>query len=360
MLSNRVTKAFFGKLILSMFFFNVLMFWERLVNNILVQEKYYSFNKSVKYVLIWNDNFQQLDNILQEGILDSCSSRNCLATFNIDMVPTVQDFDAIIFHIPGNGIFLRSPSVRSAKQKYIFFDSEPPTLYGYIWNSYNFYNWTMTYRKDSDIHYPYNMIVKVNTNYSRLSVEQVQQKKKLVAWFVSNCQAQRMKYVRKLQKYIPVDIYGKCGTPCENRTACYEMLDKHYKFYLSFENSLCTDYVTEKLFNILKLNVIPVVLGSANYSEVAPPHSVIQVKDFSSPDDLSKYLLYLHFHPKEYLSYFKWKSHYIVPTSREQMSMVLCQICQKLNEPIQYFSYKNMYAWHRGPNNSICQYNLPS
>lgn len=33
------------------------------------------------------------------------------------------------------------------------------------------------------------------------------------------------------------------------------MLERDYKFYLSFENNFCRDYVTEKLFNILQLQV---------------------------------------------------------------------------------------------------------
>ena len=32
----------------------------------------------------------------------------------------------------------------------------------------------------------------------------------------------------------------------------------NFRFYLAFENALCKDYVTEKIFNALRLNTIPV------------------------------------------------------------------------------------------------------
>ena len=53
------------------------------------------------------------------------------------------------------------------------------------------------------------------------------------------------------------------------------MLESNYKFYISFENSLCSDYVTEKFFNILKYNIIPITLNGADMSEIAPPKSYI-------------------------------------------------------------------------------------
>ena len=54
-------------------------------------------------------------------------------------------------------------------------------------------------------------------------------------------------------RYINVDIYGRCGKlTCRksDEKRCGEMLDTDYKFYLSFENSLCKDYVTEKFFKV--------------------------------------------------------------------------------------------------------------
>jgi hypothetical protein len=38
-------------------------------------------------------------------------------------------------------------------------------------------------------------------------------------------------------------------------------------------------------------NVVPIVMGGANYSTVAPPHSYINVADFTSPHELATFLL---------------------------------------------------------------------
>jgi len=70
---------------------------------------------------------------------------------------------------------------------------------------------------------------------------------------VTHCKtrSRREDYVRQLQEHIDVDIYGQCGNKnlsCPrdefwiSLPKCYDMIDKKYKFYLSFENAFCKDY----------------------------------------------------------------------------------------------------------------------
>lgn len=48
--------------------------------------------------------------------------------------------------------------------------------------------------------------------------------------------------------------------------------------------------MTEKFYKALTSDVVPVVLGGANYTAVAPPNSFINALDFASPKHLADYL----------------------------------------------------------------------
>ena len=85
--------------------------------------------------------------------------------------------------------------------------------------------------------------------------------------------------------YIIIKIFFR-----SDDTDCYAKIEKEYKFYLSFENSLCTDYVTEKFFNVLKYNMVPVTYNGAEMEKFAPRHSYINALDFPSVQELAKYL----------------------------------------------------------------------
>ncbi|KAK2169592.1 hypothetical protein NP493_1181g00027 [Ridgeia piscesae] len=160
----------------------------------------------------------------------------------------------------------------------------------------------MTYKRASDVTWFYGECRRKNTKpaTSHVKYNYADGKKHLIAWFVSNCntQSRRERYVRELARHVDVHKFGcggKFSCPRTKHKYCDTvLLHRTYKFYLSFENSLCPEYVTEKLYRILNLNVVPIVLGYSNYSAFLPPHSFIDVRDFDSPKKLAAYLTMLN------------------------------------------------------------------
>ena len=233
--------------------------------------------------------------------------------------------DVLVFHSQNRP---NLPYKRLPTQKYVFFALEPE------WHVHPLaieFNLTMTYRLDSDIPIPYSRFKKVGNGKeqsSRHLVNHAQGKSKKVAWVVSRCDtdSNREEYVDELKKYIEVDIYGKCGSFQCGRN-CFSHIKATYKFFLAFENSICQDYVTEKLFRTMRNGgLIPVVMGGANYTQVAPPHSVINIQDFPSPRALADYLHVLDDNDTLYNEYFHWKGHYKVVDRA-----ILCPLCSFLH-----------------------------
>ncbi|XP_055696282.1 glycoprotein 3-alpha-L-fucosyltransferase A [Lutzomyia longipalpis] len=277
-----------------------------------------------------------------------CPINTCTLTANRDHSTTA---DMLLFkdHYISPGV------VRKPHQIYMLYFLECP----YHTQNIKFpsvFNWTATYRKDSDIVAPYE-----KWEYFDPRVKQVEQDKnyalnktKKVAWFVSNCGARngRLQYAHDLQKHIQVDIYGACGTfKCSRSTSdlCFELLDNDYKFYLAFENSNCKDYITEKFFvNALYRNVLPIVMGARpeDYLGSAPYKSYIHVDDFASPKELAAYLHLLDKNDELYNSYFKWKG-----TGEFINTYFWCRVCAMLHDEAAIAKpkwYPDINDWWRG------------
>ena len=63
----------------------------------------------------------------------------------------------------------------------------------------------------------------IGLSMSQLSTT-IQNKTKLVAWLVSNCNSKsgRDRYVEELKKHVSVDVYGNCGQlKCNNENEPY-------------------------------------------------------------------------------------------------------------------------------------------
>ncbi|XP_050048919.1 alpha-(1,3)-fucosyltransferase C-like [Dermacentor andersoni] len=191
-------------------------------------------------------------------------------------------------------------------------------------------NWTLSYRFDADVVHRHGF----RTVRRRIvkSVSAPDPKARPVAWIVSNCRSfsRRESYVRELQKVVPVDVFGRCGRHrCrEQHFGCYREIAANYSFYLAFENSVCKDYSTEKLFHPLMNSMVPVVMGGANYSAVAPPGSYINFAHFRTARELGAYLLKLQGNPQEYKRYFEWKKHYYI--ERPSFGCTTCEQIHRL------------------------------
>jgi hypothetical protein len=76
-----------------------------------------------------------------------------------------MDYDALLFHAAQTWSIFRSvPTQRSDHQTYVMVNLESPAHTKHELNTdHDFYNMTMTYRSDSDIVWPYSIIVDVET-----------------------------------------------------------------------------------------------------------------------------------------------------------------------------------------------------
>ena len=153
--------------------------------------------------------------------------------------------------------------------------------------------------------------------------------KRLAAWLVTHCETRgnREVLVKSLQKYFQIDVYGRCGNlRCPAHGSCLDYLAANYKFYLAFENSLCIDYVTEKMWSHLSRDILPITYSWINKTDVFPPKSYINALDFTSVRDLARYVLFLNGNDSEYRKYFRWKESYRVYDGGKGV----CQACGRL------------------------------
>ena len=324
----------------------------------------------LKTILFWNEFYGSYSTYDfgygHEAFVDNqCKVSTCFATKDRTILP-VEQYDAIIIHI--RGLPNDWPAKRTVKQRYVMLSIEPPIyLFEYRHLERLHFNWTMTYRLDSDFPIPYAWIDRVSALPAPLdssllqryivkfgkraaaseSTNLAENKLGLAVQFVSNCHSSshREHYVRELKKYAPVDVYGKCGEfkcPKEKSWECYKMAESKYKFYLSFEDSMCKDYATEKFFTMYSLDMVPVVLGGANYSQFAPPHSFINAADFETPKALAHYLKLLDSDDAKFNEFFWWKDHY---RRRFHHHRSLCDLCERLHEDAEPKTYPDMQDW---------------
>lgn len=189
-----------------------------------------------------------------------------------------------------------------------------------------------------------------------------------IVWFVSNCASKfRNKFVPELSKYTPVKIYGKCGptlmhqnpkvdltnvideTKCGRDEPCQYEIYNGNKFFMSIENTNCSNYITEKFWRSLEFNLIPVVVfpPKSQYDLIAPKGSFIHAEDFGyDPERLGDYLKSVASNIALYSKYFEWKRYFnpIFDALRCEQNRI-CELCHRLNTEKKHYYYDQVSSY---------------
>ncbi|KAM9496858.1 4-galactosyl-N-acetylglucosaminide 3-alpha-L-fucosyltransferase 9-like [Clarias gariepinus] len=258
--------------------------------------------------------------------------------------------DGVMFHhkdVQGNLselLRMRRPPL----QKWVWMNMESPGNSRRRAHLDGLFNLTASYRRDSDVWVSYERIVEASED--RQKAFKIPPKDKLVCWIVThwNMRFRRVQYYRELSKHLTVHTYGGAfERPLGLQE--YHSVMSSCKFYLSFENSIHKDYITEKLFNPMRVGAVPVVLGPPreNYEELVPAGSFIHVDDFKSPQELAEHLVFLDQNQDAYERFFRWRQHFTAERSHLSLEHA-CRICDHIKRHKVYTVVKSLSKWFWG------------
>lgn len=279
-----------------------------IVLNKICVETFHTRAPGVIYVLIWTDRGRYPFRFWprKSGSFPNCEFQNCYLTSNKNFFLDPTDYDVILFNAVDVFTGMDLPLARSDNQLYVFISTESESNYRKSDDFNYFFNYTWTYKLNSDIVYPYFIVrnkrgevvaPKTHVHWIKHKymwptetsvIEKFQNKSIGAAWFVSNCVAtnRRIEYLRDLRLAFDklghqVDVFGGCeaNKACSRYKMddCLALVEANYYFYLSFENSFSDDYVTEKVMTAIGHYAVPIVYGAANYSRYVFKYNNINI-----------------------------------------------------------------------------------
>ncbi|CAL1531672.1 unnamed protein product [Lymnaea stagnalis] len=299
----------------------------------------------VKRILRWTGFFEDASwEETDDSYFKPCKVKECTMTNDRSLL---DQSDAVLFHTGALWNFWKGtnlPSRRHPYQVWILHNVEPPprtplNLLPFA----GVFNWTAWYRRDSDVPVSYGgyttvplpASLKFNKSYR---TNWARENNRFSAWMSSNCYDynRRQIVINELKAHLgkDMDLYGKCGGKRCPETICYDTIS-NYKFFFTFENCNCRDYISEKFWAALLRRQVPVVYGgssSRDYAKIAPPHSFIHVRDFKDTESLVDYLHYLDKNETAYNEYLEWTTESDVYSELPARRKWWCDLCEALHD----------------------------
>ncbi|XP_044254511.1 alpha-(1,3)-fucosyltransferase 10 [Tribolium madens] len=267
--------------------------------------EYYLVHKRSQYpIIVWWTPFMG-----ENEQITACPKYNCILTKDRKYLNNTN-LQAFLFY--GSKFNISDLPKRKDKIWALFHEESPRNIALFLYErTFEVFHITATFSRNSDfpltLQYLEELSLLTDTQY----FVDVKEKNKLldsiapVLYIQSDCDTpiDRDAYVKELMKYIKVDSYGKCLKNKEFPQEISEIysLDLYnekllhftakYKFVIAFENAICDDYITEKLWRPLIAGSVPIYLGSPSVEDWLPnKNSAILAKNFQSPAELASHI----------------------------------------------------------------------
>lgn len=285
--------------------------------------------------------------------------QDCKRLFNIDSCSLTDSrslysrADAVlIFHraIQDNPSNLPT-SPRPKFQRWIWFNMDSPNNTRRIAGIERLFNLTLSYRKDADIPVRWKLTIRKKP----ADDVSIPKKQRLLCWSVNEHDlragsGERFRFYTQLEKYIKVHVFYSSSAQPLSGDKYFETISS-CKFFLSFENSINRDYITEIFTDPLAVGTVPIVLGLPrnNYENFAPASSFIHVNDFSDAKALAEFLLKLDEDDETYRQFFDWRRFYTVrrhfTEKKHEFAHAICQACHHVSMRKEYRMVPDVYKW---------------
>ena len=264
------------------------------------------YRSSKPTILFYNDFFGSPPDTQALASIDAC-----LFTTDRHMFDTAA---AVIFHIPSLRKF---GGVRKRRgQLWIAWSMESEINYPLLADRAFMRNFdlTMTYQRSADIWCHY---LPSEAAFTRALAAPIPAKRAdapaVMLQSAATDRSGRNDFARRLMSHLAIHSYGRFlnnrPMPAPDRGHKTKLaLIAPYKFCLAFENSIATDYVTEKFFDPLLAGTVPVYRGAPNVDAFAPGDSAfIDASKLAGPRELAELLIKLDRDEDAYYQYFKWR-----------------------------------------------------
>jgi len=192
----------------------------------------------------------------------------------------------------------------------------------------------MSYRNDAELVYPFYKYDYLYFLQQKFLIN-TKQNKAFIVFPYSSIDENLRNYLTELNSLIGVESFYL--DPVDVGHINLKQYYQNYKFVISFENAIDTDFVTEKFYDPLLVGSVPVYLGAPNIEDFAPgDNCFVDVRQFEDPQALADFIKACYDDEQLYAQFFEWKNQPLrqsfLDKIEKQKEHPLVRLCQKVNE----------------------------